>query len=144
MQEQNFKNHSQIVPAYHYILFTLLLAIIVFSIINIVSVIKSDGSIIPALLFLLSAITLLLSAFMLRSFALKAQDRAIRAEENLRHFVLTGKLLSSSLSISQIVALRFASDDEFVTLANRAATEKLGNKEIKEAIKSWRGDYYRV
>jgi len=144
MQEQNLKNHSQIVPAYHYVLFTLLLAIIVFSVINMVTTIKSDGSIIPALMFVLSAVALLLSAFMLRSFALKAQDRAIRAEENLRHFVLTGKLLSSSLSIAQIVALRFASDAEFVALANRAATEKLSSKEIKEAIKSWRGDFYRV
>ena len=144
MQEQNLKNHSQIVPAYHYVLFTLLLAIIVFSVINMVTTIKSDASIIPALIFVLSAVALLLSAFMLRSFALKAQDRAIRAEENLRHFVLTGKLLSSSLSIAQIVALRFASDAEFVALANRAATEKLSSKEIKEAIKNWRGDFYRV
>ena len=144
MQEQNLKNHSQIVPAYHYVLFTLILAIIVLSVVNLVVVIKSDGSLIPALMFLLTAVIVLLSAFMLRSFSLKAQDRAIRAEENLRHFVLTGKLLSSSLSISQIVALRFAADNEFVALANRAATEKLGNKEIKEAIKTWRGDYYRV
>lgn len=144
MQEQNLKNHSQIVPAYHYVLFTLLLAIIVFSVFNMVTTIKSDANIIPALIFVLSAVALLLSAFMLRSFALKAQDRAIRAEENLRHFVLTGKLLSSSLSIVQIVALRFASDAEFVALANRAATEKLSSKEIKEAIKSWRGDFYRV
>ena len=144
MQEQNLKNHSQIVPAYHYVLFTLLLAIIVFSVINMVTTIKSDANIIPALIFVLSAVALLLSAFMLRSFALKAQDRAIRAEENLRHFVLTGKLLSSSLSIAQIVALRFASDAEFVALANRAATEKLSSKEIKEAIKNWRGDFYRV
>ena len=144
MQEQNLKNHSQIVPAYHYVLFTLLLATIVFSVINMVTTFKSDANIIPALIFVLSAVALLLSAFMLRSFALKAQDRAIRAEENLRHFVLTGKLLSSSLSIAQIVALRFASDAEFVALANRAATEKLSSKEIKEAIKNWRGDFYRV
>ena len=144
MQDQNLKNHSQIVPAYHYVLLTLVLAIIIFSVVNIVSTIKSDGSLIPALLFLLIAVALLLSAFMLRSFALKAQDRAIRAEENLRHFVLTGKLLSSSLSVSQIVALRFASDDEFIALANRAAAENLTNKQIKEAIKNWRGDYYRV
>ena len=144
MQEQNLKNHAQIVPAYHYVLFTLLLAIIVLSVINVVTVVKSDGSLIPALLFVLSAVALLLSAFMLRSFALKAQDRAIRSEENLRHFVLTGKLLSGSLSISQIIALRFASDAEFVALANRAAAEKLTGKQIKEAIKTWRGDYYRV
>lgn len=97
-----------------------------------------------ALMLFIMSVALFLIAYLLRSFALKAQDRAIRAEENLRHFVLTNKLLSSSLSVSQIVALRFASDDEFVALANRAAAEKLSNKEIKEAIKNWRADYYRV
>jgi hypothetical protein len=47
------------------------------------------------------------------SFALRAQDRAIRAEENLRHFILTGKPFDSRLRMSQIIALRFAPDDEF-------------------------------
>jgi hypothetical protein len=85
-----------------------------------------------------------MSLFIYRGFALKAQDRAIRAEENLRHFVLTGKLLSDKLTISQIIALRFSSDNEFVQLAERAEKEQLTNKEIKMAIQSWKGDYYRV
>jgi len=79
-----------------------------------------------------------------RAFALKAQDRAIRAEENLRYFVLTGKLLDKKLKISQVIGLRFATDEEFVDLAKRAVEENLSNKQIKEAIKNWRGDYYRV
>ena len=144
MQEQNLKNHSQLVPGYHYVLFTMLLVILVLSIVNLVSTISAGTSLIPALMFLLSAVCLFLIAFFLRSFALKAQDRAIRAEENLRHFALTGKLLDSSLKVQQIVALRFASDDEFVALAARAAKENLSNKDIKAAIKTWRGDYYRV
>jgi len=144
MQEQNLKNHSQLVPGYHYVLFTMLLVILVLSIVNLVSTISAGTSLIPALMFLLSAVCLFLIAFFLRSFALKAQDRAIRAEENLRHFALTGKLLDSSLKVQQIVALRFASDDEFVALSARAAKENLSNKDIKAAIKTWRGDYYRV
>jgi len=144
MQEQNLKNHSQLVPGYHYVLFTMLLVILVLSIVNLVSTISAGTSLIPALMFLLSAVCLFLIAFFLRSFALKAQDRAIRAEENLRHFALTGKLLDSSLKVQQIVALRFASDDEFVALAARAAKENLSNKDIKAAIITWRGDYYRV
>jgi len=144
MQEQNLKNHSQLVPGYHYVLFTMLLVILVLSIVNLVSTISAGTSLIPALMFLLSAVCLFLIAFFLRSFALKAQDRAIKAEENLRHFALTGKLLNSSLKVQQIVALRFASDDEFVALAARAAKENLSNKDIKAAIKIWRGDYYRV
>ena len=144
MQEQNLKNHSQLVPGYHYVLFTMLLVILVLSIVNLVSAISAGTSLIPALMFLLSAVCLFLIAFFLRSFALKAQDRAIKAEENLRHFALTGKLLNSSLKVQQIVALRFASDDEFVALAARAAKENLSNKDIKAAIITWRGDYYRV
>jgi hypothetical protein len=79
-----------------------------------------------------------------RIFALKAQDRAIRAEENLRHFALTGKLLPSSLRIGQIVALRFAADEEFAALAVKAAAENLTGKEIKQSIHNWKADTYRV
>lgn len=86
----------------------------------------------------------LLIGYFARAFALKAQDRAIRAEENLRHFVLSGKLLDSRLKISQIIALRFASDEEFIALAIKAVDENLSNKEIKQLIKNWKGDYYRV
>ena len=86
----------------------------------------------------------MLAVFACRRFAIVAQDRAIRAEENLRHFALTGKLLDKQLKLSQIIALRFASDEEFVDLAQRAVKENLTNKQIKEAIQNWRGDYHRV
>ncbi len=102
-----------------------------------------SGDLLPAL-FVYLCIAIILTGYFARAFALKAQDRAIRAEENLRHFVLTGKLLDSRLSVSQIIALRFASDDEFVALAQRAVTENLSNKQIKESIQHWRADYYRV
>jgi hypothetical protein len=82
--------------------------------------------------------------FLLRVFALKAQDRAIRAEENLRHFAITGKLLDARLTVRQVVGLRFASDGEFVALAQRAAAENLTQDAIKRAIKTWRPDTYRV
>lgn len=69
-----------------------------------------------------------------RTFPLKAQDRAIRAEENLRHFVLTGQPLDPRLTIKQIIGLRFASDDEFVELAGKAANEGLSQDTIKRAV----------
>jgi len=58
--------------------------------------------------------------------------------------VLTGKLLDPRISVRQIVALRFASDAEFPALAVRAAEENLPPREIKQAIKNWRADEYRV
>jgi hypothetical protein len=76
-----------------------------------------------ASLFVVLSFCVLLLMFFCRVFALKAQDRAIRAEENLRHFALTGKLLDPRLTIRQIIGLRFASDDEFVALAQAAASE---------------------
>ena len=80
----------------------------------------------------------------MRAFALRAQDRAIKVEENFRHYLLTGKSLSNELSVRQIIGLRFASDDEFPALANKAVTENLSEKEIKKAIKNWKADTYRV
>jgi hypothetical protein len=79
-----------------------------------------------------------------RSFALRAQDRAIRAEENFRHFILTGKTLDARLRMSQIIALRFAPDEEFIELAKEAVDKKLSAKEIKIAIKNWKADHYRA
>jgi hypothetical protein len=82
--------------------------------------------------------------FFCRVFALKAQDRAIRAEENLRHFVLTGKLLDPKLTVRQIIGLRFAADAEFPSLAVRAASENLSEDAIKKSIQNWKADTYRV
>ncbi len=97
-----------------------------------------------AALLLLVAIVLVLLFVYARLFALKAQDRAIRAEENLRHYVLTGKLLDKKLRTSQVIALRFASDEEFVALAQKAAAENMPPKQIKKAVKQWKADYHRV
>ena len=79
-----------------------------------------------------------------RVFALKAQDRAIRAEENLRYFILTGKRIDQRLTLAQIIALRFASDEELPALAQKAAEEGLSNEAIKKQIRVWRGDWHRV
>jgi hypothetical protein len=79
-----------------------------------------------------------------RTFPLKAQDRAIRAEENLRHFALTGKLLDPRLTMKQIIGLRFACDAEFPELARKAAAEGLSMDAIKKSVKSWRSDDCRL
>ena len=79
-----------------------------------------------------------------RLFPLKAQDRAIRAEENFRYYLLTGKPLPDGLRMGQIIALRFASDEEFPALVTRALKENLRSKEIKQAIQKWKADNYRV
>ncbi|MCX6204152.1 MAG: DUF6526 family protein [Bacteroidetes bacterium] len=142
MQEQNFKNHSKMEPGYHYVTLT---AILIFLIGSLNFLVKSsaENKYLGAMLCLLSVI-LVLMAWYLRIFALKAQDRAIRAEENFRHYIATGKTFPKELRIGQIIALRFASDDEFVALTAKAVAENLSNKEIKGFIKNWKADHYRV
>jgi hypothetical protein len=62
----------------------------------------------------------------------KAQDRAVRAEENFRYFILTGKPLPVGLTIRQITALRFASDEEFALLVERTLSENLTLKKLNK------------
>ena len=142
MKTQNFKNHAQMVPGFHYLTFGAILALIGGSVNYLLKATPENKYL--ASLLVLASIIFVLVAWFTRTFALKAQDRAIRAEENLRHFVITGKLLPTNLTVGQIVALRFASDTEFPALVERAATEQLTSKEIKESIQNWKADFYRV
>jgi hypothetical protein len=142
MKEQKFSNHAQMVPGFHYLTFGGIIALLGGSINYLLK--SSPENKYLASLIVLTSIIFVLVAWFTRTFALKAQDRAIRAEENLRHFVLTGKLLPASLRVGQIVALRFASDAEFVALAEKAAAENLSGKEIKQSIQNWKADHYRV
>jgi hypothetical protein len=142
MNTQNYKNHTRIVLSYHVLTLLPLLAMLVGSIINLVHSDESNDY--SAALLVLASLILLSIYFHARAFALKAQDRAIRAEENLRHLALTGKLLDRRLRISQVIALRFASDEEFPSLAQKAADGNLSNREIKKQIVNWREDRHRV
>ena len=140
MKEQNFKNHTQIV--YSYYLFTGVPILVLIGIA--VSKIFSEEERSFGLILLLIGWILLSLLFRSRGFALKAQDRAIRAEESLRYFVLTGKPIDARITLSQLIALRFASDEEFPTLTRRALEERLTNQQIKQLIKHWRSDWHRV
>jgi hypothetical protein len=144
METQNFANHRRFVLMYHVVAFLTILLTVIGAAVNLYQSWGDHERLYSASLILVLAVALMMVLFFSRIFALKAQDRAIRAEENLRHFALTGKLLDSRLGVLQIVALRFASDAEFPPLARHAADETLTPKDIKQAIKSWRGDFYRV
>jgi Family of unknown function (DUF6526) len=144
MAPQTYANHRQFVPLYHVVLNGVLALTLIGSLVNLYESLGDHQRLYSAaLIVVLTAAMLMLSIFC-RVFALKAQDRAIRAEENLRHFVLTGKLLPAGLDILQVVALRFASDGEFPALAERAAKEGLKPDDTKRAVQNWRADTYRV
>lgn len=142
MNAQHYKNHTRISFSYHILTGLSIIALLIGSIINAVN--SAEGNFYSATLLVLVSLILLSHHIHIRSFALKAQDRAIRAEENLRHFALSGKLLDPRLHIGQIIALRFAPDQELVPLAKEAVTQNLSNKEIKKRIQNWRPDVHRV
>ncbi|TAD86219.1 MAG: hypothetical protein EAY75_09195 [Bacteroidetes bacterium] len=142
MTPQDYKTHRRLVPGFHYVTLPLILLGLIGSGVNLARA-EASNHYSAALLMLVFLIAVLISWYV-RSFALKAQDRAIRAEENFRHYVLTGKALPSTLRMGQIIALRFASDAEFPALSQRAANEQLKADDIKKAIVDWRGDHYRV
>ena len=144
MTEQTYKNHRRVVPMFHIVLFGLLVATLIGSLVNLYQSAGDHQRLYSASLIVALVIEAILLFFFCRIFALKAQDRAIRAEENLRHFVMTGKLLDPRLRMRQIVGLRFASDGEFVQLAQKAADEKLSEDAIKRAVSTWRPDTYRA
>jgi len=144
MSEQNYKNHIRLVPGFHYLGYLLLAAIVGGAIINLRYSCGTGECLYTPILICIIALLLLVLMWFSRSFALKAQDRAIRAEENFRHFIATGKPHDSRLKMGQIIALRFAGDDEFVALSKRAADENMSAKEIKMAIRNWRADNNRV
>jgi hypothetical protein len=142
--QQSYKNHAQIVFLYHRMLTLVLLLILIGSIVNLNKSWGDSTRFYSASLIVALTVAAMLLFIFVRTFPLKAQDRAIRAEEQLRHYVLAGKLLDRRLTMRQIVALRFASDAEFVALAQRAADQSLSPDAIKRDVKQWRADTYRV
>lgn len=142
MNNQNIKNHGRYIPLWHFIVPLLLVGLLGFSIINFIH--SEAHTHYSAVLIMLISVLFIIFYWYSRSFALRAQDRAIRAEENFRHFILTGKPFDKQLSMGQIIALRFASDEEMPALAKRAVGENLSSRQIKQAIQNWRADHNRV
>ncbi|HEY9167958.1 MAG TPA: DUF6526 family protein [Lutibacter sp.] len=142
MKQQNYKNHGKYVIGYHGVTLIAILAFLGGSIKNFMS--SSEDNLYASSLLVLLGFILLFMMYFIRSFALRAQDRAIRAEEKLRYFILTGKSISNKLTTRQFIGLRFASDNEFVDLANRAVMDNLSETDIKKAIGNWKADNYRV
>jgi hypothetical protein len=144
MEPQSYAKHAKFVPMYHQVLFGLIALTFIGSLVNLYQSLGDHSRLYNAALITVLTLAVQILFFFCRIFPLKAQDRAIRAEENLRHFAAAGKLLDPRLTIKQIIALRFASDGEFVDLARRAAEQGLAPDAIKQAVKSWRADNDRL
>ena len=82
-----------------------------------------------------------------RAYIVRLQDRIIMLEMKVRaaEVLPAGQDAAlGKLTKQQIVALRFASDDELGALLDRAVRENMAAKDIKAAVKNWRADHYRT
>jgi hypothetical protein len=139
---QSFSHHSRRHLPFHFFIIPVLLTNLIVTIVYLVR----HPSLLPGWLVILS-IALLTLAFLVRINPLKVQDRLIRLEEQLRmNTLLPGPLRERipELTEKQLVALRFASDEEIARLVEETLQNNLSPKDIKKKIEKWRPDYFRV
>ena len=145
MSIQNYRNHRKFYGPHHFVFLPLLAVLQVFSIWKIFS---DDDNQLIWILFAVTVFLIIYLALMVRQhYALGNQNRIIRLEFRQRYFELYGKSADhvlDSLDFNQIAALRFAYDDEFRELLDKAVQQKLCGDEIKKSIKRWKPDNNRV
>ncbi|MCU0402243.1 MAG: DUF6526 family protein [Algoriphagus sp.] len=145
MKQQNFKNHARYYPLHHFVITPLTLILFGWTMAK--ADFTTPQSTSESLYRLLIAIILLLLPILARLYALKIQNRMILNEMRIRYFHLTGNSFyekENLLKLGQIIALRFASDEELLELIEKSIEKGLKPKEIKLQIKNWKGDYRRV
>jgi len=144
MAEQNFSNHIRFVPPFHFFVLPVLALNLIWSLYHLWKLHFSFEGFVGLLL----ALALALGFLFARVFALSVQDRVIRLEERLRLTRLLPDDLKPRIdefTVSQLVALRFACDEELPTLARRVLAENLKNRRaIKQLVRTWRADYQRA
>ena len=141
-QPQNLKNHARFDPPFHFVLLIVFLANLIISIVYVVR-----HPCFHSAWFVVLSVAAILALLKMRMYPMKVQDRVIRLEERMRLQALAPSewhTLIYRLSEDQLIGLRFASDDEVVELAKQALEHNLTRKQIKERIKDWRADYWRV
>ena len=142
-ETQNFQNHVRWYPLVHFVISPLLFLNLIWQIVRFSQEKSWDRA-----ENLLLAVVFLLMSLAARLQALRVQDRIIRLEEKLRYKDILPPDLAvkaSGLRTGQMLALRFASDDELPELVRRTLNGEFKNsKEIKMSVKNWRGDYLRV
>jgi uncharacterized membrane protein YciS (DUF1049 family) len=144
MAEQTFTNHTKVFPPFHFFVLPVLVINLGIQIYRM----KTFWFSYTTILGVLIALALILGFLSARRFALSVQDRVIRLEERLRYQLLLPADLQPRIeefAVSQLVALRFASDTELPALARKVLDEKmLERKAIKRLVKYWKPDYLRA
>jgi hypothetical protein len=143
MNPQSYANHTRWHPLFHFFILPVLLINFIWAIVDFVKAPGLDPG-----WWIVVSLALALLAFSARTYSLKVQDRVIRLEERLRYQQLLSPALTGqcgALTIGQTIALRFANDQELEELVSAVVSGKLTtSKDIKQAIKNWRADEFRV
>ena len=144
MAEQNYANHVRWVPTFHFFVMPVLIVNLLWSIYRLFR----PGFTWDSLIHALTAAALVTLMFNARIFVLTVQDRVIRMEERQRmNRILPEdlKVRIGEFTVGQLVALRFASDDELPGLARRVLTDKASDRNaIKQMVQNWRPDHLRA
>ena len=147
MPEQNYANHAKFVPGFHFVTVGIFVINLLWSLYRLV-VGLPDVPLFDRVLNVAVAAALGLLAWYARIFPLRAQDRVIRLEETLRlERLLPADLRPriAELRPNQLIALRFASDEELPELARTVlGRSDMKSDEIKKMIRTWRADHLRM
>jgi hypothetical protein len=142
-QTQNFATHRRFIPAFHFFALPVLIANVFMVGYHFIQDPRFSSG-----WSLLVAIALAVGIAMSRFMPLRAQDRIIRLEERNRLERLLPTDLRArigELTPTQLVAIRFADDEEVPDLTRRTVNGELKSSgDIKRAIRNWRADTLRV
>ena len=119
---QNYNNHMRLFPMHHFVATPLTVGLFIWSLTGLGNLTADNTG--EVVFRILVSLALVLITFIARIYGLKT--------------------LENQLRLGQIIALRFAGDDELLSLIDRAIAEKLSSKDIKLAVKNWQADFHRV
>ncbi len=145
MESQNYRNHKKFYPPHHFIYLPLLLILLGTGIYK--SMDDEQNRLLWILFSTVIFLILFLAIMVRQHYAIGLQDRMVRLEFRQRYFEIFGQRSDGTedrLTFSQIAALRFAYDDEFKILLEKALKENTSGDDIKKSITRWKADYQRI
>jgi len=98
----------------------------------------------PSVALALLAVSVVVAVSVLRVFVTRLQDRIIRLEMQVRLTRLGRSSDLARVSLRQLIALRFAGDEELPALLDRTIADGLTPDAIKRAVTDWQPDVIRV
>ncbi|MEP6616791.1 MAG: DUF6526 family protein [Ginsengibacter sp.] len=145
METQNYSNYKKYYIPHHFIFLPLTVFLTTLGIWEAYS--NAEHRLEWQMFSILSFCLLYLAVMLRQHYALGNQDRIVRLEFRLRYFELFGESsgqVEEKLSFDQIAAFRFADQDEFKKLLEKALNENFSASQIKKSIKNWKADHMRL